>query len=455
MLCFNLRTHLVTPYIKVLHAHTAIFVYNHTGCLVSFAYTYTIMKLNAISALSRKILLAIMSLGLFLLMVTMAQAQTPPDNIPTAGVELDGYMWSDTIGWISMNCKTGSPTGGDICATSNYSVKILGTNSGSSTTGDLLGYAWSDNIGWVKFSPQYLSGFPIASGNVQESANVTGDYTGILALRGWARACAGTASGGCGTMTSRADGWDGWISMRGTGIDGGGVPFSYGSSFSAGGTVNNSFGWGGTVVGWLSLDQVTYVDLTPSATVSGSGCTIPEGQGVCNSLFTWSILNASGPIVRNLTTNNTYSNAVSGTNVPHSIEYGDNTIAARDGSDILASIDVTATCESGTAYDVASSVCVLIPPIVAPAVTMSINKRIARVKDIVTVSWTITPAPPASPASCALTGPGLTGTTVSSSGSRSSNPLTSKSKFTITCTGVFGSVGTSTEIEVIPVAKEV
>lgn len=39
--------------------------------------------------------------------------------------ELDGYAWgSDVVGWISMNCKTGGPTGNDICATSNYQVSF-------------------------------------------------------------------------------------------------------------------------------------------------------------------------------------------------------------------------------------------------------------------------------------------------------------------------------------------
>jgi hypothetical protein len=50
---------------------------------------------------------------------------------------LTGYAWSDTIGWISMNCDNT-----DSCASNDYSISI-GSN------GTLSGYAWSDNIGWV------------------------------------------------------------------------------------------------------------------------------------------------------------------------------------------------------------------------------------------------------------------------------------------------------------------
>src|SRR5680860_693470 len=39
--------------------------------------------------------------------------------------EFDGYAWSDQIGWISFNCKTGGDNQSDICSTSNYKVQDL------------------------------------------------------------------------------------------------------------------------------------------------------------------------------------------------------------------------------------------------------------------------------------------------------------------------------------------
>ena len=427
------------------------------------------MKLNLMMQSFTKLGLLFFTLGFFIFGVQSAHAQTPPINIPAVGAEFEGYMWSDTIGWISMNCKTGGASGESICPgspgagpKSNYKVKLVGTDTGTENVGDLQGYAWSSNIGWIKFSRQYLNSFPVAAGNVQTTAKVTGDFNGQLELEGWSRACAGTAAGSCGNMNSRTDGWDGWISMKGTGVDGGGTAFSYGAKFSAGGTISNSFAWGGTVVGWLNLDQgpnpVTYTDLSPKATLTVIGCDMPADVPLdssnCDGKFTWNITNTTNQSLRNDTGNNNYSTQKSGNSVSYPLTFGDNIIQARgDSAAVLEQLTVKVGCVSGTAQ--VGNFCRLIPPIVAPTVTLSLNKKIARSGDVVTATWSITPAPPASPASCTLTGPGLTGTTVTSSGSKSSTPLKSKTRFTINCTGTFGTVSAVAEIEVIPVAMEV
>jgi|GEM_PF-2870442 len=54
---------------------------------------------------------------------------------------LTGYVWSENLGWISLNCANNNS-----CATSNY--KVVNDNEG-----DLSGYAWGENIGWINFAP--------------------------------------------------------------------------------------------------------------------------------------------------------------------------------------------------------------------------------------------------------------------------------------------------------------
>ena len=136
---------------------------------------------------------------------------------------LTGYAWSDTVGWISFSGTSPS-----------YGIS-------EDISGNLTGYAWSDNIGWIKFGG--LSGFPSGSGSSNENALV--DSSGKL--HGWARACAGTAAGDCSSMTSRTDGWDGWISLDGT---------NYGVNFASGNGqyTQSAYAWGSDVVGWISFN---------------------------------------------------------------------------------------------------------------------------------------------------------------------------------------------------------
>ncbi len=146
---------------------------------------------------------------------------------------VSGWWWSSNIGWISMNCTTGGINGGDICASSSYGVTI------DNTTHTMTGWAWSDNIGWIKFGG--LSGWPTGGGTFSGDARLN---TGTNTLEGWARACSGTTSGNCSTMSSRTDGWEGWIRLSGSG---------YGITLS--GTNFAGYGWGSDVVGWINASQ--------------------------------------------------------------------------------------------------------------------------------------------------------------------------------------------------------
>jgi hypothetical protein len=163
-------------------------------------------------------------------------------------VGTNGWAWSSTIGWIQF-------------ATGSREPVIL-----DEETGYLTGYAWSSNIGWIKFGG--LSGFPpggTSAGNAKVLLNPSPSPTpsNYRAVEGWVRACAGTASGDCSSMTPRTDGWDGWIELSGanhispvTNGTGGvtyydlvGLPRSY----------LKGFAWGSDVVGWIDFNTPTPV----------------------------------------------------------------------------------------------------------------------------------------------------------------------------------------------------
>jgi len=84
----------------------------------------------------------------------------------STSLNLSGYAWSDTIGWISL---------------AGVSANISNT---SNSYKPITGWGWSDNVGWIQFGG--LSGFPTAttSGNAAV-------YSPTNRLTGWAKAVAG------------------------------------------------------------------------------------------------------------------------------------------------------------------------------------------------------------------------------------------------------------------------
>ncbi len=366
-----------------------------------------------------------MVLMMLFLLPQSSQAQAIPMT------ELNGYAWSETVGWMSLNCKTGGPTGNDICASRNYRVTINSNRL-------LDGYAWSEHIGWVKFGGLNVSNAPSGSGTSKVNAQVTGTYPN-LTFTGWARACAATLGGNCTSATTdpNAGGWDGWISLGGT---------NYSVRTSDSGMVANSYAWGSQVVGWIDMfSRVTL--LTPTATLSGTNCTISEGASTCSSSLTWSFTNTSEPSLYNVARNTEYSTANSGTNKGFAVQHGDNLIEARDGSVVLAKVLINASCESGTIYN--GSVCEP-EPALPPTITISAEAPLVRYAEPVVLSWEIIGL---EDGSCLVTGPGVN-RSVTSSGSWTSGALTGVSEFTLTCTGSFGSVTESTTIEVVPRSEE-
>ncbi|MCR4326004.1 MAG: hypothetical protein NUV59_04390 [Patescibacteria group bacterium] len=130
---------------------------------------------------------------------------------------ITGYGWSDTIGWISFNCSDAGT-----CGSVSYGMSV---NPG----GVISGYAWSEHIGWVSAKNSDLSGCP--------SSPCTARIVGG-AMQGWLKALSGDSA--------LSGGWDGWISLSGSG---------YGPSIISGGGFN-SYAWGSDVVGWVDFSQV-------------------------------------------------------------------------------------------------------------------------------------------------------------------------------------------------------
>lgn len=170
---------------------------------------------------------------------------------------LSGYAWSDTIGWISLSCTTGGPTGGNICSTSNYGISIDGS-------GNMSGYAWSDNIGWISAQPADVTGCPAGTCTPRVSGT---------AFLGWWKA-----------MAADGNGWDGWISLSCTNTGTCGTA-SYGITNTSG--VYSGYAWGSDVVGWIDFAYLT---------ASASCELLPASQTVVyggNANFTYTTSGAS------------------------------------------------------------------------------------------------------------------------------------------------------------------
>lgn len=206
--------------------------------------------------------------------------------------ELCGFAWGATtepitpkmgVGWISFNSKDCDVNGdGTVDGSDGANIACpVGPITSYGVTVDasqnLDGYAWSNTLGWLKFGG--LSSFPSAVGNSQQDARINGDGT----VTGWARFCAGTANGDCSTMTSRTDGWDGWVSLRGTSP-------TYGVAVT--GDNFNGYSWGSNVAGWMNWNagtgnNVRYCAGAPTQSLTVSLVANPSsGDAPLNSTLT-------------------------------------------------------------------------------------------------------------------------------------------------------------------------
>ena len=194
-----------------------------------------------------------------------AWSQMSSGPVQQPGSSLIGYLWSDNIGWIDLNCLNTSS-----CATNPFGIAI-------DNTGNLSGYAWSDNIGWISANSSDLIGCP--------SSPCIATFSGT-ALSGWFRAVAGTTTPPALDI-SQAGGWDGFISLSN-------VTYASSTNYFAG------YGWGSLVTGWVDFskarqactpayscngDQRMYTDVMCQTTATGTPCSFPRfcssGSNIC------------------------------------------------------------------------------------------------------------------------------------------------------------------------------
>ena len=310
----------------------------------------------------------------------------------TSSVDINGYAWSSTIGWISLNCKSGGVGKTDICGSSNYKVTI-------NTDGTVTGFAWSENVGWLQFGGLTDIPLPLA-GTVQKNAELVDVGGGNYELQGWAKFVSGNGANagialaedvlrlavgltpvgtmsatnsydvdGSGDIKSRdalnvlkvavgmspdsgvsepyvetliseyislnpspQGGWDGWISLNGD---------SHSVKFTNTGPVLNSYAWGSNVVGWIDMfTDVTFDNTLASATLTVTGCTVGANESTCAGSVAWDFTNATNPkVVRTAPSSDTLltstNPSASGSQNPYTMKLGTNTFEARDDSGLL------------------------------------------------------------------------------------------------------------------------
>jgi hypothetical protein len=143
---------------------------------------------------------------------------SPRETLSQGTTAITGYAWSDTIGWVSLNC---SDLG--TCGTSNYGLAI-------GADGTISGYAWSENVGWISANSADLAGCPTAPCTARMDE---------LSMEGWMKA----VNGG----QADSGGWDGFISLSGS---------NYGPTLSEGAI--SGYAWGDTNIGWLSFSSAQH-----------------------------------------------------------------------------------------------------------------------------------------------------------------------------------------------------
>jgi|GEM_PF-4563620 len=152
-----------------------------------------------------------------------------PGDTADGWVPFRGWAWSDTVGWISLSYKNdggrcardSDGQSGDKCAAdgscpSGYSCQKYWV-AVNENTGVLDGYAWSEHLGWIAFrrpgfcagdfkrpcdSDNQCGGDDCKRDNDNDKPPGYGDNNNL-----WASAC----KSDCGPETSCSACWDGWV----------------------------------------------------------------------------------------------------------------------------------------------------------------------------------------------------------------------------------------------------
>lgn len=204
-----------------------------------------------------------------------------------AGENVSGYVWSENVGWISLNSTT------DGSAVS-YGVNV----SPVTGTGAFSGNAWNENIGWISFDRTATNNPPSAPFNGGSGPIAQVDWsTGVVT--GWARALSACkndlvdASGNCtgSGAGNAAGGWDGWIKLSGTWANGVIVNTSSG--------LFSGYAWGSDVVGWIDFaPTVGGLPIPNPAIVTGLVCTSSNPSVIWSACDATASCVSGGPVTQ-------------------------------------------------------------------------------------------------------------------------------------------------------------
>ncbi len=367
----------------------------------------------------------ILTFSFFIILVGMFACAMPARA--STSDHMNGWAWSDGVGWISTNCTEGGTSGGNVCASSTYGVNV------DYTTGNLSGYSWSDNIGWISFNASATSGCPVGTCQAKINGNPQSPTYG--ALTGWARACSVFASGCSGSLTTAAQngGWDGFISLNcSNGNTCGTSNYALTTNMTTGNITG--YAWGSTVVGWVQSYSmhILIVPVTVDVvTANPSG--VPPNQ---TSVISWTSTGAGTCFVTTATNTGTWVGYTS-TNLGVSGSFTSQPLTLAPNNRTFA-----ITCTPLTGFVNASDSVTVGINSTAPFVTLTANPTSVLSSGTSTLTWTsgnvaacswvAGDSIPGAPAS-----PGITG------GNYTSQPLTATHTQTISCTGLGSFAGTT------------
>jgi hypothetical protein len=215
---------------------------------------------NFFSLSGRLLFLVFIVICFLILSSPVSQAQFNPDQFGN----LHGFIWTDTIGRISLNCHNDFDGDGIIeaeesrCSAGPYGVTIGNDFS-------LTGLAWSEAVGLICFGascrPANPPGPPLGE---SEKAEAKIDLMGKVS--GWAK-------------IKNLEGENGWISLRGINQDG----ISFGVQINLETGQGSGQAWNrhpdGTGIGWLDFREVK-TSFRPSVECQPEGATRLCGSAV-------------------------------------------------------------------------------------------------------------------------------------------------------------------------------
>ncbi len=184
-----------------------------------------------------------------------------PNSAFAASVPVVGWAWSYMPNGSNQAVTPGNNSGGQGLGWISLDSSNGGNVSFDATTGQLSGYGWTPYGGWLDFSPS--GSFP-ATPNKGASVDpncLTSTSQTQCTVTGWARFLAGTGN------NPSAGGWDGWVSMSGTGykVVLTKTPTEYKITGDA---------WGDDVAGWIGFDGIIEKDDESKTCTSNTGKTI-------------------------------------------------------------------------------------------------------------------------------------------------------------------------------------